>query len=397
MDEGTAVKAGTRQFDRPLFIAVVLLLGFGVVMVYSASAVVASQVMHDSAFFLTRQAIYAAIGILAMLIASRVDYHFYEKIVYPLLGASAVALVLPHTPLGLTINGAARWIAVGPITVQPSEIAKVALVLWLSYSLARKTEKIRTFSVGFLPHIVFPGIMIALCLTHPDFGTAVVIAALAFALLFVAGARLGYMLLALIAAAPVAYALVAGSEYRLKRILAFLDPLSNRLDDGYQLSQSMFGFASGGVTGVGLGDGLQKLLFLPEAHNDFIGAIVAEELGVIGIWSVIAVFAFVVARGIAIGLKTRDDFGKYVAVGITVLIGAQALANLGVAMGLLPTKGLNLPFVSFGGTALIISLYSVGILLNISRGPAPKAAREEPEAAVNTRRSSTVAAVEATP
>jgi cell division protein FtsW len=267
----------------------------------------------------------------------------------------------------MTINGAARWLDMGPITIQPSEFVKVALVMWLSYSLAKKSLKIKSFSIGFLPHLIIPGVAILLCLLQPDFGTSVVIAVLTFSLLFIAGAKLGYLMAAAIVTAPIAYLLVAGSEYRLKRLLTFLDPLSSRFGDGYQLSQSMFGFGAGGVTGVGLGDGLQKFLFLPEAHNDFIASIIAEELGVIGIWGMMLLFAVVVARGVRIGLRAKDEFGTYLALGLTILIGVQVLFNLGVAMGLLPTKGLNLPFVSFGGSALVVSLFAVGVLLNISR------------------------------
>ena len=390
MNEQALTTTDPRGIDRALFIAVLLLVAFGVVMVYSASVVTASRQIGDSTYFLGRQMIYAAIGLVGMLVASRVDYRVYKRLVYPLLALSILGVVVCLTPLGLTINGASRWIGLGPITVQPAEVLKVALVLWLSYSLAKKSRRIKSFSIGFLPHLLVPGFAILLCLLQPDFGTSMMLALLTFALLFVAGAKLGYIMGAAILAAPVAYLLVAGSEYRLKRLMTFLDPLSTRFGDGYQLSQSLFGFASGGVTGVGLGDGLQKFLFLPEAHNDFIAAIIGEELGVVGIWVLIAVFAVVVYRGVAIAFRARDEFGTYVAFGLSALIGLQTLANLCVAMGLLPTKGLNLPFVSFGGSALVITLFSVGVLLNISRaGPAaPAAETEKPAAGGNRRRSS---------
>ncbi|MBW2276782.1 MAG: putative lipid II flippase FtsW [Deltaproteobacteria bacterium] len=365
--ESVAAAGQSKGIDRPLFIAVLLLVAFGLVMVYSASAVMAAQRLHQPAYFLIRQVIYASAGIIVMLVVSRIDYHFYRKVVYPFLGLAVLGLLACHTPLGMTINGAARWLDVGPITVQPSEFVKVALVMWLSYSLAKKSLKIKSFSIGFLPHLIVPGVVILLCLLQPDFGTSVVIAVLTFTLLFVAGAKLGYMMAAGIVAAPIAYALVAGSEYRLKRLLTFLDPLASRFGDGYQLSQSMFGFGAGGVTGVGLGDGLQKFLFLPEAHNDFIASIIAEELGMVGIWGLIILFAIVVARGVRIGIRAKDEFGTYLAMGLTILLGVQVLFNLGVAMGLLPTKGLNLPFVSFGGSALVVSLFAVGVLLNVSR------------------------------
>ena len=361
-----------RPFDRPLFIGVLLLAAFGVVMVYSASAVTGLQEKHDASYFLVRQIVYSALGFVAMLVVSRIDYRIYLKpwFAWGFLGASFLGLLLCHTPIGMTINGASRWINAGPVTIQPAELVKVALVLWLAYSLSKKTEQIKSFSIGFLPHLLVPGVLMFACLLQPDFGTAVVIALLAFALLFVAGAKLGYIMLAGIAGSSITYFLVTGSEYRLKRWIAYLDPLShaNRLGDGYQLSQSLFGFGEGGLTGVGLGDGLQKLLFLPEAYNDFIASIVGEELGVIGIFVLLAAFAFVVWRGVLIALRAKDEFGTYVGLGLSALIGLQTLANMGVAMGLLPTKGLTLPFVSYGGSSLVVVLAAVGILLSISRG-----------------------------
>jgi cell division protein FtsW len=366
MDKSTSAVWEDRKFDRPLFISVILLLGFGVVMVYSASAVRASYEQSDPSYFLVRQAVYAVTGLIAMLVGAHIDYSIYRKVVYPFFGLTIVGLIMCHTPLGRNVNGASRWIAIGPLTVQPAEAVKLALILWLSYSLAKKKEKIKSFSIGFLPHLLVPGIVVALCLLQPDFGTAVVLSVVTFSLLFVAGAKLGYMMLACIGAAPIVYYLVAGSEYRLKRILAFLDPISNRYDHGYQLTQSLFGFSEGGLWGTGIGDGLQKFFFLPEAHNDFIAAIIAEELGSVGIWIMLAVFGIAVARGVKITLRAKDEFGTYAAFGITMLLGVQVLANLAVAMGLLPTKGLNLPFISYGGSALVMALFSVGVLLNIS-------------------------------
>jgi cell division protein FtsW len=307
--------------------------------------------------------------VLVMLIGSQINYHFYQRFIYPMLLLGILGLVLVHTPIGRTLNGASRWISIGGRTFQPAEVVKIVLILWLSYSLAKKQEKIKSFSIGFLPHLIVPGLVVLLCLAQPDFGTAMVIAMVTFALLFVAGAKLSYMMLAVIAAAPFVYYLVAGSEYRLRRILAFLDPISARFADGYQLTQSLFGFSAGGMFGVGIGDGLQKFFFLPEPQNDFIAAIIAEELGVVGIWGVMLVFAVLVTRGVLIAVRARDELGMYIAVGFTILFGTQALINLGVAMGLLPTKGLTLPFISYGGSSLVFSLLAVGILLNVSKRP----------------------------
>ena len=365
-------------FDRPLFIAVVLLVCFGLVMIYSASGVRASVLQGDPMFFLKKQAGFAAVGFFAMLIASQINYHVYGKFIYPMLTLSIFGLLAVHSPIGKTINGASRWIGIGPLTLQPAEWMKVILILWLSYSLAKKSEKIKSFSIGFLPHLIVPGIIILLCLSQPDFGTSVVVATLTFSLLFVAGAKLSYMMLACVAAAPVAYYLVAGTDYRLRRILAFLDPIANRFHDGYQLTQSLFGFSAGGVWGSGIGDGLQKFFFLPEPQNDFIASIIGEELGVVGIWVMLSIFALVTVRCATIAYRSRDEFGMYIGVGLTVLFGVQYIINLGVAMGLLPTKGLTLPFISYGGSSLVISMAAVGILLNVSKRPAPfKAAVKE--------------------
>ena len=370
MNDAATTSEESGHMDRPLFVAVILLVAFGIVMVYSASVVMATHQMDNSTYFLGRQVVYAIIGIVIMMVVSRIDYHVFQNsaVVWAVLGISFAGLLLCHTPLGATINGASRWIRLGPVTVQPAEAVKVSLVIWLSYSLAKKSSRIKSFSIGFLPHLLVPGVLMFACMLQPDFGTTVVIALLTFSLLFIAGAKMGYIMLAGIVAAPIAYLLATGSEYRFRRLLTFLDPLATRYGDGYQLTQSLFGFGSGGLTGVGIGDGLQKFLFLPEAHNDFISSIIAEELGVIGIWATMLLCAVVIGRGILIGFRSKDEFGSFIASGLSILLGVQVLANMGVAMGLLPTKGLNLPFVSFGGSALVFSLGAIGVLLSISRG-----------------------------
>lgn len=368
-----AVHAGAPSrvgMDRPLFITVLMLCVFGLVMVFSASAVEAGKKFDNPMYFFNKQAIFAGMGFVGMILTSRFDYSIFGKsyVVWSLLAIAFFGVLLCKTPLGVTINGASRWLKAGPITIQPSEALKVMLVLWLSYSLNKKSLKIKSFSVGFLPHLIIPGLLMFACMLQPDFGTTMVMAILTFCLLFVAGAKLGYILLAGIVTTPVVYFLITGSTYRMTRWLTFLDPLATRFSTGYQLSQSLFGYASGGVWGKGLGDGLQKLLYLPEAHNDFIGSIIGEELGVVGIWCLLILYVVVVGRGFLIGFRCKDTFGTYVAFGISILIAVQALMNLAVSMGLLPTKGLNLPFVSYGGSALMISMFSAGILLSVSRG-----------------------------
>jgi len=353
--------------DRVLAAGVVALVGFGIVMVYSASAVFASKEFGTSTYFLARQAAFATLGIVAMAISSQIDYRVYKKLTYPILVVAALGLLACATSLGTKVGGASRWIRIGPIGIQPSEIAKLAVILYLSYSLAKKAEKIKTFAVGFLPHVVVSAFFMGLLLLQPDFGTAVVIGMCTFTLLFVAGTRMGYLVGAVLLGAPLAYRAVVGSAYRMRRIMAFLDPWQYRSNVGYQISESLMSFGSGGLWGVGLGDGKQKLFFLPEAHNDFISAIIGEELGFVGIVAMLFVYALIVWRGFRIAWHAADAYGTYVAFGISSLLGMQVLVNLGVAMGALPTKGLTLPFVSYGGSSLVLMLWSMGILINISR------------------------------
>jgi cell division protein FtsW len=285
---------------------------------------------------------------------------------------------------GHAAGGAARWISVGPVHVQPAETAKVAMIVWLAYSLSKKSDRIRTFSVGFLPHALMAGVLMALCLKQPDFGSAVMIALLTFVLLFTAGARTGYILGAVLIFLPIAYALIALSPYRMRRIQAFLDPFAHRFDVGYQISESLMSFGSGGVTGVGLGDSRQKLFFLPEAHTDFISAIVGEELGFVGLACLIVAYGVLVVRGLRAAFRAADDFGTYLAVGISLFVGMQAYTNLAVAMGLVPTKGLVLPFLSYGGSSLLVNCAAMGVLLNVSRqradAPRPSAGAVAPPA-----------------
>ncbi|MEZ4407462.1 MAG: putative lipid II flippase FtsW [Polyangiales bacterium] len=353
--------------DHGLLAAVMLLVAFGVVMVYSASAVFAAHSHHDAQYYLVRQGMYAALGLGAMAFTAQLDYRRLRRLTYPILGVTVLLLVATLVGFGHAGGGAARWLRLGPVNVQPAEVAKLSLVIWLAHSLSKKQEKIRTFSVGFLPHLLMAGILMLLCLRQPDFGSAVVLLLLTFTLLFVAGARTGYLMGAFISALPVATWLVMGTGYRRHRMLAFMNPWENRSTISYQLVESLMAFGAGGVSGVGLGDSRQKLFFLPEAHTDFIGAIIGEELGFVGICGLIVAYLFVISRGVRIALRAADDHGTYLAFGITTLLSLQALVNLGVAMGVLPTKGLTLPFVSYGGSSLVMNLASVGVLLSISR------------------------------
>ncbi|WP_437757983.1 putative lipid II flippase FtsW [Sorangium sp. So ce1389] len=369
--------------DALLAAIVTALIGFGVVMVYSASAVEATVRYKDAQFFLKRQAVYAVLSIATMWITSRIDYRRLKVLTYPVLIAVTAMLVACVAGLGHKAGNAYRWIALGPVHVQPAEVAKLGIVLWLAYSLSKKADRIKSFSVGFLPHLIVVGLLMLLCLKQPDFGSAVVLLFLTFTLLFVAGARVPYiaafsMLLALAGAA-----LVRFSGYRYARYLAWIDMDNNRADLAYQPFQSVMSFGSGGVFGLGLGRGLQ-VLYLPEAHTDFVSAIVGEELGFVGILGLCAAYLAIVSRGVKIALEAADDYGSFMAFGIATLFGVQAMTNLAVAMAILPTKGLTLPFLSYGGSSLLVNAAAAGILLSISRSRTVVAPEQRGEAGASS-------------
>jgi cell division protein FtsW len=352
--------------DSVLAALVIALIGFGVVMVYSASAIEATVRHHDAQFFLKRQAAYALAAVVGMWLTSRVDYRKIKVLTYPILFVVTALLVLVVSGFGHRAGNAFRWIAVGPVHIQPAEMAKLGIVLWLAYSLSKKADRIKSFSVGFLPHLIVVGVLALLCLKQPDFGSAVVLTFLTFTLLFVAGARVPYIASLTMLLALGAVVLVRFSEYRFKRYLAWMDMENNRNDLAYQPFQSVMSFGSGGVSGVGLGHGLQ-VLYLPEAHTDFVSAIIGEELGFLGILALCAVYLVIVSRGVKIALEAADDYGSFMAFGIATMFGVQALTNLAVAMAIFPTKGLTLPFLSYGGSSLLVNAVAVGILLGISR------------------------------
>jgi cell division protein FtsW len=368
--------------DAVLAAVVVALVGFGVVMVYSASGIEATVQYHDPQFFLSRQVTYALAALAAMWLASRVDYHRLYKLTYPVLFAVGAMLVMCVAGLGHSGGGAARWLTIGPVHVQPAETAKVALVIWLAYSLAKKAERVKTFTIGFLPHLIMAGGLMLLCLKQPDFGSAVVLLLLTFTMLFVAGAKVGYILGASIVGAGLGAAAIRFREYRYERYLAWLHMDEHRQDLAYQPFQSVMSFGSGGPTGLGLGRGLQTL-YLPEAHTDFVAAIVGEELGFVGVAALCLAYLLLVARGVRAALRAPDDFGAFLAFGLSTMFAVQALINLSVALALLPTKGLTLPFVSFGGSSLLVNAVAAGILLNVSRQalPASDGSRARPSAA----------------
>lgn len=377
MDVGTLSLPWSFPGERPrkqasvdggvLAVTVVLAL-IGLVMVFSASAVVAGNRFQDSIYFLKRHLAWLAFGFLLLQLASRMDYMVWRRLALPALGLTAVLLVLVLVPsIGAMAKGARRWIRMGPISVQPAEMVKLAVVLYLACYLTKREGRLTGFVSGFLPPLAVVGLLAVLVLLEPDLGTVVVVGLVTYAMLFLGGARLSH----LFSVVPVALAgvalLVWRSPYRLQRLMTFLDPGKDPTGAGFQVNQSFLAFGSGGAFGVGLGEGQQKLFFLPEAHTDFVLALVGEELGLAGTATIMALFGLLVLKGFQIAGRAREPFGRHLALGITLLIGFQALINAGVATGLLPTKGLTLPLVSYGGSSLCVSLMAIGILLNISR------------------------------
>lgn len=355
------------HFDFWLLIIAILLIGFGVTMVYSSSALFATERFGDSYYFLKKEILFVLIGFALLAAVQKVPYHIYSKMVYPVLALSVLMLLLTYIPgFRSEASGAARWVKFGSFTIQPSEFAKLAVVMFLAYSLNKKAAKIRSFTIGFLANVLVVGFIVLLVLGGRDFGSAMLIAIISGILMFVAGVRLTYLLASIIASLPVIYMAVASVAYRRKRILSFLDPWADRYGSGFQMIQSFVAFSQGGFLGQGLGEGKQKLFYLPEAHTDFIASVLGEELGMIGVVAVIVLFVLFAYRGFKIAINAPDGFGRYFAFGITLLVTIQAILNLLVVMGFFPTKGMVLPFISYGGSALLTMLLGTGILLNIS-------------------------------
>jgi cell division protein FtsW len=357
----------TSHQDNILLVSALALMSLGLTMVFISSHVMAQSHYHDPYFFIKRQSVYAFVGLAVLFTGRFVNYQRYKAWVYPLLFLSLITLVLVFVPgIGVRVRGAARWLRLGPVTLQPSEFAKLAMVLFLAYSLSRKQDRMKHFCIGFLPHIIVAGLFICLIAKEPDFGAAMTLAGIVFIMLVVGGVRLAYIFVAFTGVAGLVTLMVLRDPKKFNRILSFLDPWKYGQDAGYQLKQSLLAIGSGGVFGLGPGQSRAKLFYLPDAHTDFILAIFSEELGFIGVLLVLALFTILVYRGILLSLRAPDAFGSYLALGLTLLIGLQAGINMGVVTGLFPTKGLSLPFLSYGGSSLLATLLAVGILLNIS-------------------------------
>ncbi|MFQ5442150.1 MAG: putative lipid II flippase FtsW [Thermodesulfobacteriota bacterium] len=355
-----------RDTDRLLILSSLMLVAMGVLMVYSTSYIMAMKKFGDEFFFVKRHVAYAAMGLVLFIIASKFPYTAYRKMAYPLLIAAALLLILVYVPgIGVKAGGATRWIRLGPLAFQPSEPAKLAVIFFLAYSLEAKSGRIKDFYAGFLPNILIPGVVVGLILLETDLGTALTLSALILIMVFAGGVRLRYIFAMALPALPLIYILVHKFGYMMTRIMVFIDPWKDSHGAGFQMVQSFLAFGAGGVYGVGLGEGMQKLFYLPEAHTDFILSVIGEELGLIGVGSVIVLYAVFLISGVKIALRAKDRYGTYLALGLTCMVVLQAVINMAVVMGLLPPKGLTLPLISYGGTSLVTNMVAVGILLNI--------------------------------
>ena len=353
--------------DRVLFIAVLLLVCTSVVMVYSASARVALEQNLDSQHYLIRQALWAVMGVAALAIVMRIDYRLYrnELLLYSVLGAIVLMMVaVLWRPPG---NDAHRWLYVGGLGIQPAEFAKLACVLFTAMILERRMHRINDVRYSLTPVVIVLGVMVALLLLQPDFGTPVMLTIVAGLMVFAAGLSYRYLLAGVAVGLPAAILVALSQPYRVSRLVAFLNPDVDPQGINYQVRQSLIAVGTGGVLGRGLTDGVQKLRYLPEPQNDFIYAVIAEELGLIGATGVLVCFAVIAWRGLRIALRADEPFGAFVALGITAMICAQAMINIGVVLSLLPNKGITLPLVSAGGSSMLVCLVGVGILLNVSQ------------------------------
>lgn len=357
-----------RSVRRSIFLIVAVLVAVGIVMIYSASAIYADSRMGDSLYYLKRHLIYLVTGLGLMVVAMSTGMDKFRSFAKPAALLALILLLLVLVPhIGRETGGAKRWFKFGPVNFQPSEFAKIAIILYIADVAARKGRELKDFFYGYVPPMIVLGMTVGLTLLEPDLGTAVTIFAIAIIMLYVGGVRPAHITASILATLPVLYFLLFSVAYRKKRIMAFLNPWADRKGTGFQIIQSFIALGSGGLFGVGLGQSRQKLFYLPASHTDFIFSIIGEELGFIGTASIVILFTLFVWQGMKIVFKAPEMFEKLVSLGIVSLIAIEAIINVGVTAGALPTKGLPLPFISYGGSGLIFHLAAIGLLLNIAR------------------------------
>ncbi|GAB6142611.1 putative lipid II flippase FtsW [Desulfocicer niacini] len=353
-----------------ILVPVLIIAGLGITMVYSASANIALENHGTPVHYAGRQLLFFALGLGFMYLGAWFPHQYLQKLTYPLLVLAVVLMLGVLTPLGTDAGGASRWLKIKGITFQPSEPARLSLVLYLAYSLAAKVpkqEKIRSFFIGFLPHAMVMGLLTILLLLQKDMGSIVIICFITWSMMFIAGVPLTHLLSIVLPAIPFIYFFICLVEYRMERILTFIHPWQDPLKAGYQVTHSLKAFASGGVFGKGIGLGFQTGHYLPKPHTDFIFSVIGEELGLVGVLTILVLYSLILKRGADIARSASTLFGSFLAAGITIHLGLQVMINAGVTLGMLPTKGLTLPFISYGGTSLVMSMAAMGILMNIGR------------------------------
>ncbi len=362
----TETKRHFLAYDYGLLVPVLMLTGIGVIMVYSASSAIALKNFNNEYYYFHRHLAFALAGLGAMLICRYIPFRIYRGLPYALLVLAVGLLIAVFLQgMGHAAGGATRWLNLGGFRFQPVEVARFALIVFLAYSLTRKQDRIETAAIGFLPHVAVLSLLTGLLIFQPDFGSFAIFWMLAWVIMFAGRVRLAHLGSALIPIVPMAIVLIIFFPYRLDRVKILFDPWSDPLDKGYQIIHSMMAFGSGGLWGKGFGQGYQKLFYLPAAHTDFIFSIIGEEGGLVWVLVVLGLFLVVLWRGISIARAERECFGSLLALGLTASIALQAAVNMAVTLSLLPTKGLTLPFLSYGGTALVMNLAFVGVLMNI--------------------------------
>ena len=355
------------QSDKWLFLATLALICGSVVMVYSASALVALERFQQPYLFVSRQMMWAAVGVAVLSIVMRIDYRTYRNDRMIWLLVAVVAVMLVSVLLRPPINGTRRWFGVGGFGIQPSELAKMAAILFTALILERRRSRINELGYSLVPIGLIVGGLAALILLEPDFGTAVSLLAVIAVMVFAAGISYRYLFGAALLALPALYVILMQADYRRRRLLTFMDPWADPLGDGFQIIQSLIAVGTGGVFGNGLMNGVQKLFYLPEPHTDFIFAVISEDTGLVGASLVVLCFCIIAWRGLRTAMRAPDSFGAFLALGITMMLVLQALVNISVVLGLMPTKGIPLPLVSNGGSSMLMNLLAVGVLLNISQ------------------------------
>ncbi|MBB6217006.1 cell division protein FtsW [Anaerosolibacter carboniphilus] len=353
--------------DFTLMITVLILVVIGIIMVFSASYAYAYFRLGDGYHFLKRDLLWAVVGLCGMLATMNFDYWRYKKIAPLGFILSLVLLILVLTPLGIEYNGAKRWLGVGGFTVMPSEIAKICSIFFVAASLSNRPEKIKNFLKGVVPYLGIIGLYFGLIILQPNLSTAVTISAIIVSMMFVTGMRWGHLAFMGGGGVGLLVVMILAEPYRMRRLTGFLDPFADARDTGYQVIQSLLALGSGGLFGVGLGKSIQKYLYIPEPQNDFIFAIIGEELGFIGCVAVIILYLLLIWRGVRIAINAPDLFSCLIATGITAMVAVQVIINIAVATSSMPVTGIPLPFISWGGTSLAIFMTAIGVMLNISR------------------------------